>query len=463
MTHTIFVIDDDSVQLELTQQILQKRLGYRTIAAQGGKEAIERFLLRIDPKPDLLLVDLMMPEVNGIDVIRAVRRSDKHLPIIVLSAYGSMDQALEAVRAGANDFLLKPANIERLRLSIHNLLHRAVLTEELDRVSRQKDGQANFSDIIGQHASVLHAISRARQAAESTIPMLIQGERGVGKELLAHAIHGSSSRSGKQMKVINCFKQSDEVIRGMFQSWLSPVVENDARISALGTLCLKQVSALTPDAQNLLLELLQQKSSHHHGPQFRLICTNQEPLIDAMQAGHLREDLYYRLSALTIDLPPLRERQEDLMILAERYLQSMCASEDRSITSISVESKQLLRQYEWPGNIRELQHIIYQAVIQCDGQTILPRHLTTLVKRTGGVFISEWDLATSGDGGAANGLMSLITKEGNIKPIHELEAELIQYAIRHYKGKMSEVARRLGIGRSTLYRKIQDYQIDQVA
>ncbi len=116
-----------------------------------------------------------MPEVNGIDVIRAVRRSDKHLPIIVLSAYGSMDQALEAVRAGANDFLLKPANIERLRLSIHNLLHRAVLTEELDRVSRQKDGQVYFSDIIGSHASVLHSIARARQAAESTIPILIQG------------------------------------------------------------------------------------------------------------------------------------------------------------------------------------------------------------------------------------------------------------------------------------------------
>lgn len=461
MVHTIFIVDDDDTQLMLTEQVVSQKLGYRTIIARGGREAIERFLLRMQPQPDLLLIDLMMPEVGGMEVIKAVRRSDKQIPIIVMSAFGGMAQAVAAIEAGANDFLMKPMTVERLKLSIHNQIQRAKLSEELARMARQKNHQVQFSDIIGRDERLLGAISMAKRAVESTIPVLLQGERGTGKELLARTIHGSGSRAAEPFYVYHCANGSEEELQWLLQG--TGESAGQRRPLGRGTLYLKQVEALSPAAQAKVLAALEAPSDWlQQGFCGRIIASCQGTLMQLMQHADLCDKLSGRLHAYAIDLPALRTRKGDVAALAEHYVQRFGSQEDRLIQDMNTDALKLLMHYDWPGNIAELVQQVQRAVIYCDSGALTPFHFGSLLEKTA-ADLSDYVDEVPGYRGPRRGALALIAQDGNIKPMQELEAEMIQYAIRHYGGRMSEVARRLGIGRSTLYRKMHDYNIEQVA
>lgn len=460
MGRTIFIVDDDETQLALAEKTIQTKLGYRTITARGGREAIERFMLRIQPRPSLMLLDLMMPEVSGLDVVRTIRRTDKQIPIIVMSAFGGLRQAVAAVDAGANDFLMKPMSLERLKLTIEHQLQCARLSEEINRLNRFHSGHLRMEDVIGQDERLLAAKSMAQRAAESSIPIMVHGERGTGKELMARAIHGLGCRSEAPFVVFHGAHHSSDALKAL----LSGQETAGMQAVGMGTLYLDGPQHLDPEGQSVLLDTL--KATHASGQQGtfrgRLIVGCDEHLVHAVQRGEMCDRLFAAVGGYPIYLPPLRERRGDIIGLAEHFIAAYSAQERPHVQQLSIEAKQLLMAYDWPGNVSELRQQVQRAVLACDGPQIQPGHFSSLIERAGPDLIQHVAWMQQPEA-LRSGAISLMRDDGNIKPMQDMESELIRYAIHHYGGRMSEVARRLGIGRSTLYRKLQDYNIQNVA
>lgn len=477
MTHTILIVDNDPVQCQQTCQVIAQKMGYRTLTAASGREVVDRFLLRTKPSPDLILMNLMLADLGGMDVIRAVRRSDAQLPIIVLASQREMRHAAEAIRAGANDFLLKPVDLERLRLSMHNLLQRVVLSSEVDRLSRHHEGRVQFSDMVGHSAAFTEVVSKARRAADSIVPILIEGEGGSGKELLAQAIHGSGKRSGRPFVSINASAMAPDALEvallgraasGRLAASMGKIAEADG-----GTLFIKHVDALSAGLQRRLLAVLQSDKVQPLGADMaqpvniRVILSASQPLADMVRRGEFCPELYRYISQFPLQLSSLRTRREDVVPLAEHFIRRYGVREGKPCSHLHSDAAQMLLHYHWPGNVRELRHVMVRAVMQSTEAVISPKLLIS-------VLLGQVSAAQSSPLPDMSSLyayceveddssLNLLAQDGNMRRIHELEAEMIQYAIRLYKGRMSEVARRLGIGRSTLYRKIQDYKLTQIA
>jgi DNA-binding NtrC family response regulator len=476
MTQTVFVICDDPAELERLQTIVCDRLGYQTITATGGREAIDYFMLRRTPRPHLVLVSLMMPDVCGTEVTRAIRRVDPHLPVVVMAPPRRQDMIAAAVKAGASDILLQPASYYTLRLSLQNLLKHSLLREELDRMTRQYKGYISFDDLIGRNAAFLDVLLHARQVAPTRSPVLIQGERGTGKELVARAVHGTA-RPGEPFVSLNCagmpprlfselFAQDGQLdlsgYKGLHQTQSLRKLWDQRK----GTLFLKHIEYLPEAAQTALAALLEEMQSpagsSHPLDQVRIVASGSSSLKNAMQEDHFREDLYFRLSRITLHLPPLVQRGEDIVPLAEYFISRNIVSDQNAPCQLQPDARQLLNNYLWPGNVSELARVIARATLQCDSHALRAWHIAPHLnphafRSREALIFEENQQQIAGQG------LSLFNLDGNIKPIEQVEAEMIRTAIAHYKGKMTEVARRLGIGRSTLYRKMQDYKLSDAA
>lgn len=470
MTHTIFIVNDDAIQLKLVQQHVREKTGCRCITASSGRDAIEYFLLRTKPRPDLMIVNLGMTSVSGVDVIRAVRRSDPLIPIIALANGADSRDTMEAIRLGADDILHKPVNMDVLKLACRNLIQRKVLSDEVQRLQRYEDGCVNFSDMAGQSERTLKMLAAAKGASDSTMPLTLEGEAGVGKEMLARAIHGNSARSGKPFVTINC-KIWSEAIQGqrVDRSVIKDVLLTKLVSANGGTVLIKEPDCLTLDEQVFLMDTIKEKS---HGANYsqgadenlniRYMIATQRPLAKLLGEGSISEQLYARFTSLLIRVPALRERKQDVMPLVEHFLERYASLASSAVSDVDADSVHLLLHYHWPENISQLAQVMQHVVIDCKTRSISAAHL--MPHLTG--YQGEIPESGNRDKSAASaiyqeGQMAMLKCDGNIRPIDELEAELIQYAIKHYKGKMTEVARRLGIGRSTLYRKIQDYDLKQ--
>lgn len=493
----ILVVDDDPVQCRLLEGMLQK-FGYEPVTLDNGDAALALLTGPDGARFDCVILDLVMPNLDGLGVLARLRDAAITVPVIVQTAHGGIDNVVSAMRAGAVDFVVKPVGAERMAVSVRNALNLSALEGELKRIKHSRSGTLGFADIITK-SPAMHAVLRmAEKAAASTIPVLVAGESGVGKELIARAIHGSGERRSKPFVAVNCGAMPENLIesilfgheKGSFTGATERHIGKFVEASG-GTLLLDEVGELPPAAQVKLLRAIQEGEVEPVGARkpvkvdVRIVSATNRDLIADVKAGRFREDLFYRLHVFPITVPPLRERPADIPALARHFLALFAAEEGKRIRLITPEALHLLCAFRWPGNIRQLENAVFRAVVLADSDSIgiaefpqitaqisaaaaapstvpveeLPaEHADDAAVTTAPVFdhpLEQAATAPSPPAAAPADALPLLDTEGEVRPLEALEAELIRYAITHYRGQMSEVARRLQIGRSTLYRKLE--------
>ncbi|HLZ04015.1 MAG TPA: sigma-54 dependent transcriptional regulator [Bradyrhizobium sp.] len=493
MAASILIADDDAVQRRLVENMVQK-CGYEAVVVDGGDAAVALLTGADAPAIDAVVLDLVMPGLDGMGVLTKIREAGINIPVIVQTAHGGIDNVVSAMRAGAHDFVVKPVGIERLQVSLRNALNTSALKGELQRIRHSREGRLTFSDIITRSEAMAPVLRTAQKAASSSIPVLIEGESGVGKELFARAIHGSGERKSKPFVAVNCGAIPDNLVESILfgheKGAFTGATERHAGkfVEAHGgTLFLDEVSELPLTAQVKLLRALQEGAVEAVGGRkpvkvdVRIISATNRRLLDRVKGGHFREDLFYRLHVLPLTIPPLRARREDIPHLLRHFLARFGAEENRTVTGISGEAMTYLSQLDWPGNIRQLENAVYRAMVmsesdqlgladfpfaQAQAPALAEMHCEPLIvspaiqaSAPAVVSGSEIPIVPS----HANGALSMLTPSGEVRPLEEMENEIIRFAIAHYRGQMSEVARRLKIGRSTLYRKLDDATADHHA
>jgi DNA-binding NtrC family response regulator len=489
MAASILIADDDAVARRLLENMVQK-CGYETIVVDSGDDAIARLTAPDAPVIDAMVLDLVMPGLDGMGVLAKIREAGLTIPVIVQTAHGGIDNVVSAMRAGAQDFVVKPVGMERLQVSLRNALNASALKGELQRIRHSREGRLTFADVITRSEAMAAVLRTAQKAAASTIPVLIEGESGVGKELFARAIHGSGERKAKPFVAVNCGAIPDNLVesilfgheKGAFTGATERHMGKFVEASG-GTLFLDEVGELPLATQVKLLRALQEGSVEAVGGRkpvkvdVRIVSATNRRLLDQVKNGKFREDLFYRLHVLPLTIPPLRMRREDIPHLLRHFLARFCAEENRHISGISGEAMAHLSQLEWPGNIRQLENAVYRAVVMSDhdqlGLLDFPQTAAQPAPASDAPVLNGEPLIVSPGGHStvpamisgneipiaplpSAGMLAMLTHAGEMRPLEELESEIIRFAISHYRGQMSEVARRLKIGRSTLYRKLDE-------
>jgi DNA-binding NtrC family response regulator len=485
MAALILIADDDPIQRRLLEATA-RRFGYDAETVDSGESALARLEAVDRPPINLLILDLVMPDLDGMGVLARMRQRDIAVPAIVQTAHGSIEAVISAMRAGAIDFVVKPVGAERLQVSIRNALRVDALEDELRRATRRNAGELSFRDIVTRAESMARTIRLAERAAKSNIPVLIEGESGVGKELMARAIQGGSDRRGKPFVTVNCGALPETLVesilfgheKGSFTGATDKHLGKFAEANG-GTLFLDEIGELTPEAQVKLLRALQEGEIDPVGSRrpikvdFRLVSATNQSLIDLVKAGRFREDLFYRLNVFPISIPPLRARVSDVPDLAMRFLARFCVEEGKRIRGISNDALALLCSYEWPGNVRQLENAVFRAVVLADGDELTTAEFPQIAAQVEGydVRIPPAPRPIAADPAASAALqpanldchdphsLRLINDSGDVRTLEEIETEAIRFALDYYRGQMSQMARKLGIGRSTLYRKMKDIGI----
>ena len=484
MAKTVLVVDDDPTQRRLLQAAVE-RAGFACRVAPDGESGLEMARNPSDGV-DVMLLDLIMPGLSGMDVLSKIQEVRPDLPVMVLTASGSIDTVVQAMRAGAIDFFVKPASPERVVVSIRNALQMTDLRGEVKRLKKTASGELSFDDMIASAPSMRQVVRLGQRAASSNIPILIQGESGVGKEVIARCIQGASERSGRPFVTVNCGAIPENLVesilfgheKGAFTGAVSKspgkFVEADG-----GTLFLDEVGELPLDIQVKLLRALQEGEVDAIGSRrptkvdVRIISATNKDLAQLVEQGYFREDLYYRLNVFPVDMPPLRERKEDIPALTQHLIKRINASEGTKVTGVTPETATLLNAFDWPGNVRQLENMIFRAVVLCEGDELRPQDFPQLASLMDKLPELEPVQAEVPAREVAASMLSMpveATDEtsmpvrvtdsgGELRPLEEVERDLIQYAIDFYAGHMSEVARKLGIGRSTLYRKVREHDL----
>ncbi|KQO89993.1 Fis family transcriptional regulator [Methylobacterium sp. Leaf90] len=487
MSTTVLIIDDDPVQRRLAEAMV-RRLGFQAQIAENGHDGLN--LLRSGESVDVVLLDLVMPGgMDGLSVLAEMRKSGIDTPVIVQTSNGSIDAVVNAMRAGAVDFVVKPAGAERLQVSIKNALRVDQLEEEVRRMRRRASGALGFKDLASKSPDMERVIRLAERSAKSNIPVLIEGESGVGKEVLARAIQGSGDRRGKAFVTVNCGAIPENLVestlfgheKGAFTGATEKHVGKFVEASG-GTLFLDEIGELPLDAQVKLLRALQEGEVDPVGGKravrvdIRLISATNRSLLDLVKQGKFREDLYYRLNVFPMTLPPLRARREDIPDLVRSFCARFAAEEGKRLRGITAEAMALLSRYPWPGNVRQLENALFRAVVLADGDELTVAEFPQIAAQVEGFDVRIPPLPTQATL-PAGGLepvreivrvevrdphaMSLVVEDtGDMKTMEAVEAEVIRFALQFYRGRMSEVSRRLGIGRSTLYRKLKELGLD---
>jgi DNA-binding NtrC family response regulator len=490
MAERILIVDDDPVQRRLMENMVT-RFGYEAVTANGGEAGASILLGPEGGRIDCMILDLMMPDLDGLGVLGRLREAGLALPVIVQTAHGGIDNVVSAMRAGAIDFVVKPVGAERLQVSLRNALATRALESELKLIKRSRSGTLTFRDIVTRSSRMQAVLKTAEKTATSTIPVLIEGESGAGKELMARAIHGSGERHARPFVAVNCGAIPDNLVesilfgheKGAFTGATERHTGKFVEASG-GTLFLDEVGELPLAAQVKLLRAIQEGEVEPVGARkpakvdVRLISATNRNLMDDVKQGRFREDLFYRLHVFPITVPPLRARPEDIAGLVRHFLARFAAEEGKRIRSVSADAMALLRGFAWPGNVRQLENAVFRAVVLAEGDELGVAEFPHIAARTSCaqpedagppepdapllLEISEPEhtalspLAHESDGPT----LALLDPTGEARPLDELELEAIRFAISHYRGQMSEVARRLRIGRSTLYRKLETLGIE---
>ena len=386
MPNKILIVDDEPFNLDLLEQELMD-LGYPSVRASDGKQALQQ----IDKlNPDLVLLDYRMPEMNGIDVLREIRQRRKELPVVMITAYGTIDLAVEAVKAGADDFITKPFDPEHLALVVEKALERAELKAEVEFLAQELGGRNQL--VIGNSDAMQCIVAEAKKAAASKSTVLLLGESGSGKELFARSIHDWSERRLKPFVAINCAGLAKDLLeselfgheKGAFTG-AHQLKKGKLELAHGGTVFLDEIADLALELQTKLLRVLQEREFERVGGtttiavDLRIIAATNRALEAAVKAGTFREDLYHRLNVIALTLPPLRERKEDVTALASYFLRKFAAETKKNFSAIGADAQEKLLAYDWPGNVRELANVIERAVVLGDGPQLTLHHLPARV------------------------------------------------------------------------------------
>jgi DNA-binding NtrC family response regulator len=480
MAKTVLVVDDDPTQRRLIQAVLERE-GFAVAHAESGDQAISR--LAAGGTADVVLLDLVMPGISGQDTLAEMRARGFNQPVIVVTATGGIDTVVQAMQAGAVDFFVKPAAPERIIVSIRNALSMGALKGEVDRLKKHASGRTTFEDLIGSSPAMTMVKRMGERAAKSTIPILITGESGVGKEVIARAVHGSSDRAGKPFVAVNCGAIPENLVesilfgheKGSFTGATDKHLGKFQEANG-GTLFLDEVGELPLDVQVKLLRALQESEIDPIGSKrsikvdVRIVSATNRDLSQAVAEGRFREDLYYRLNVFPIEAPSLRERKEDIPALVDCFVRRFNVEEGKSVVGAAPETLACLTAFDWPGTVRQLENAVYRAIVLADAPYLQPHDFPAI----SGIAAPPPEAAAStpmpvpsaAELAAALPQMDspvrILDHKGHIRPLEEIERDLIQHAIEVYAGHMSEVARRLGIGRSTLYRKVRENGLEHV-
>jgi len=482
MAKTILIVDDDPAQRRLLQAVVEKQK-FSAVQAESGDAALELLGTENPKGVDLVLLDLVMPGLSGMETLEQLSRQHPAIPVIVLTAQGGIETVVKAMQAGAVDFSVKPASPERIGVGIRNALKLSQLSGEVTRLKTAREGVLTFDDMIADAPVMRQVVRLGQRAAKSNIPILITGESGVGKELIARAIQGESDRAGRPFVTVNCGAIPENLVesilfgheKGSFTGADRKHIGKFQEASG-GTLFLDEVGELPLDMQVKLLRVLQEGEVDPVGAKkpvkvdVRIISATNRDLSEQVREGAFREDLFYRLNVFPIEAPPLRERKPDIPALVDHFVQRFNAQEGRSVQGVAPEAMALLKGEDWPGNVRQLENMIFRAVILCDGDELQPEdfpHLAGVAPAFGdalepasGETPDAQAAESAAEGGAGPGPVAVLDPDGHLRPLEEIERDLIQFAIETYAGRMAEVARRLGIGRSTLYRKVREHDLE---
>ncbi len=466
----LMLIDDEPAQRRLVAAIAARR-GWRTLFAGEGETAIATLGTPDGMALDAVLLDYAPSDSDAAELIGELRARRPQLPILVLTANGSVASAVSAMRAGATDFLVKPLASERLLAALEAATG-GKSAGELRPLTEKLSANLGFDEIVGAAPQFRAALAIAAKAARARVPVLIEGESGVGKEVVAEAIHAASPRAKRPMEIVNCgaipanlveselFGHEKGAFTGAFERKIGRFQEADG-----GTLFLDEVGEMPMEAQVKLLRLLQTGeiqpigARHAREVDVRVIAATNKSLAAEVEAGRFREDLYYRLNVVQVAIPPLRERAADIPALARHLLARIAEQPGLRPLGITDDALTLLGAYDWPGNVRQLQNALFRAAVLCDGDGLTRADFPQIAQLALGR--PEQPPAPPNASGSAG--ITLFRPDGNLRALDEIEADVIRLAIGHYRGRMTEVARRLGIGRSTLYRKLGELGIDQSA
>ncbi|MGH7494368.1 MAG: sigma-54-dependent transcriptional regulator [bacterium] len=450
--YSILVVDDDRNICKMIEINLKKEYSVET--ANSGEACLK--MLR-EAVPDLILLDIQMPGIDGIETLKRIREEMAQIPVVMMSAHGTIEKAVKAMKLGAFDFIEKPFPSDRLLVTVRNALTTSSLKQEIDSLRSELKTRYQFKNIIGQSGVMQEVFRSLEKVVNSSVTVLIYGESGTGKELIARAIHyHNTQRSNKPFVAVNCSALPESLLeselfgheKGAFTGATGRRV-GKFEVGDGGSIFLDEIGLMTPATQAKMLRILQEREFERVGSNelikvdVRVISATNKDLEEAVRNGEFREDLFYRISVFPIKLPPLRERREDIPLLAAHFVEKCARQENKPVEGISSDALELLMAYNWPGNVRELENAIERAVVLSTGPEITPKDLPNTVRAIGEKKIYESD----------NTLSSWIEK---------LEEEALRNALLENGGNISQTAKKLGIGRATIYRKAKKYGLPMV-
>lgn len=440
----ILVVDDEVSLLEVIQAGLDKE-GYEVLTTSSPAEGLR--LIRED-HIDAVITDLKMEPIDGIQLLQEAKGHDRDIVVILITAFGSVESAVEAMKKGAYDYVIKPFQMDEIRMALRRALtHRGLMKENVT-LKRELADIYRFQNIVGTSEAMQKIFRKMEKVADTDSTVLIYGESGTGKELVARALHYNSSRRDKPFVAVSCSALPESLLESELfghvkGSFTGAIANKDGLFKAAdgGTIFLDEVGATSHAIQASLLRVLQEREVKPVGAtknikvDVRVIAASNERLEEKIKQGTFREDLYYRLSVIPLDLPSLRERREDVPMLAEHFMRRALAKSENAVeVKVGGEVLDMLMGYDWPGNVRELENVIERIVALSDGGTVLPEHLPEKIVEA--------------------------TKTRNLKEfVHEKEKTHIQKILRETGGDKKKASRILGIDLATLYRKIDRWKI----
>lgn len=457
MSNKILIVDDEKNTREGIARFLRSK-EMDCYLAENGKDALE---LLNATSIDLIVTDLRMPAMGGMDLISAVTDRYPDINMIVLTAYGSVESAVEAVKRGADDFLTKPINLDKLYITISKLLKNKQLEQENHNLRQQLDTKYGLENIIGNSQPMQRIYDLVKQVAPSRATVLIQGESGTGKELIAHAIHQLSNRRTHAFVPVHCAALSGTLLEselfGHEKGAFTGAIEQRAgrfEQAHNGTLFLDEISEVSTEVQVKLLRVIQEQSFERVGgtrtihADIRFVAATNKNLEEEVRNNNFREDLFYRLNVVTVTVPPLRERQDDIPLILKYYLDKFARENEKQPFSIDPKAVHLLQQYSWPGNVRELRNCMENLVVLSKNTLISPSDLPEKI------------LSYQQNSHIDNSRPPVSSIPAAPMNVKDNERSLIIKALKETNGNRTEAARALGMSRRTLYRKLERYGID---
>ena len=467
MAHILLVDDQSSIRLTLTA--LLKQAGHNLSQAANAEDALKKITQN---DFDIVLTDLNLGDASGMEVLKAAKKNNPKTEVIVLTGYGSVETAVDAMKSGAIDYLSKPIDSEELNLAVARATERQRLRSEVTRLRAEVEQKVTPGSIVAAGEAMRRVLEMVGRVAPTDAAVLITGESGTGKELVARAIHQNSKRKDEAFVPINCGALPENLLEselfGHVKGAFTGAVQNKKGLfeeADGGTLFLDEIGETTPATQVKLLRVLQDFEVRRVGSNtglkvdVRIIAATNQRLQERIQEGSFREDLYYRLQVILLQLPPLRERKEEILPLVDHYLQMNASKFNKPVKGLSDDARAALHEYSWPGNVRELANVVERAVILARGDVVQPEDFALT---TGGSLLADAlrQRVAAPANEASNEVSNGVLESGTPKSLRDMERNFINESLQRHNGQTQAAAMELGLSTSALSKKIREHQLD---